>query len=49
MPFNVWFTIRFAPGGHSSFVSFVNSFVHVIMYLYYGLAACGPQMAPYIW
>lgn len=40
---------RFAPGGHSSFCSFVNSFVHVVMYSYYGLAAIGPSMAPYIW
>ena len=45
----VWFTIRFAPGGHSSFCSFVNSFVHVIMYTYYGMAAIGPSMAPFIW
>lgn len=49
MPFNVWFTIRFAPGGHSSFCSFCNSFVHVVMYGYYGLAALGPHMSPYIW
>ncbi|KAI1277766.1 putative protein for very long chain fatty acid elongation [Halotydeus destructor] len=49
MPFNVWFTIRFAPGGHSSFCSFLNSLVHVVMYLYYALAAIGPQMQPYIW
>lgn len=48
MPFNVWFTIRYAPGGHSSFCSFVNSFVHVIMYAYYGLAALGPHMQPYL-
>lgn len=49
MPFNVWFTIRFAPGGHSSFCSFVNSFVHVVMYTYYGLAAIGPHLQPYLW
>ena len=48
MPFNVWFTIRFAPGGHSSFCSFLNSFVHVVMYAYYGLAAIGPQMSKYL-
>lgn len=48
MPFNVWFTIRFAPGGHSSFCSFVNSFVHVVMYSYYGLSALGPHMQKYL-
>jgi hypothetical protein len=48
MPFNVWLTIRFAPGGHSSFCSFLNSAVHVVMYLYYGLAAIGPRMQPYL-
>ena len=26
-----------------------NSFVHVIMYAYYGLSAIGPQMRPYLW
>lgn len=48
MPFNVWFTIRFAPGGHSSFCSIINSAVHVIMYLYYGLSAIGPHMSKYL-
>lgn len=48
MPFNVWFTIRFAPGGHSSFCSIINSAVHVVMYLYYGLSAIGPHMNKYL-
>ena len=26
-----------------------NSFVHVVMYAYYGLSAIGPQMRPYLW
>ena len=26
-----------------------NSFVHVVMYAYYGLSAVGPQMRPYLW
>ena len=27
----------------------INSFVHTIMYLYYGLAAMGPHMQKYLW
>lgn len=36
------------PGGHSTFFAFLNSFVHVLMYLYYGLAAFGPKMQKYL-
>jgi phosphatidylglycerophosphate synthase len=27
----------------------INSFIHVIMYFYYFLAALGPHMQPYLW
>lgn len=27
----------------------INSFIHVIMYGYYGLAALGPHMQKYLW
>ena len=27
----------------------VNSFIHVLMYSYYGLAAMGPNVARYLW
>lgn len=27
----------------------MNSFVHVIMYAYYGLSAMGPQFAKFVW
>lgn len=27
----------------------LNSLIHVIMYSYYGLAACGPHMQKYLW
>lgn len=27
----------------------INSFVHIIMYLYYALAAMGPTVAKYLW
>lgn len=49
MPMSVWWGVKFTPGGHSTFFAFVNSFVHIIMYVYYGLAAIGPQMSPYLW
>lgn len=27
----------------------VNSFVHVVMYTYYGLAGLGPKVQKYLW
>ena len=27
----------------------LNSFIHVIMYIYYGLAGLGPHMQKYLW
>jgi hypothetical protein len=37
------------PGGHESFGALFNSFIHVVMYTYYGLAALGPRVQPYLW
>lgn len=31
------------------FIGLVNTFVHIIMYSYYGLAALGPHMQKYLW
>uniref|UniRef100_A0A2K5CD71 Elongation of very long chain fatty acids protein n=1 Tax=Aotus nancymaae TaxID=37293 RepID=A0A2K5CD71_AOTNA len=36
-------------GGMGSFHAMINSSVHVIMYLYYGLSALGPVAQPYLW
>lgn len=36
-------------GGHSTFFGFLNTFVHIIMYSYYMLAALGPHMQKYLW
>ena len=27
----------------------MNSFVHTVMYAYYGLSSIGPHMRPYLW
>lgn len=40
---------RFFVGGHSTFFGFINTFIHIVMYLYYLLAALGPQIQPYLW
>ncbi|XP_043282339.1 elongation of very long chain fatty acids protein AAEL008004-like isoform X1 [Venturia canescens] len=49
MPMSVWFGVKFTPGGHSSFFGLLNTFVHIIMYSYYLLAAMGPSIQPYLW
>ncbi|XP_070499658.1 very long chain fatty acid elongase 7-like [Chironomus tepperi] len=49
MPFSVWWGVKFMPGGHSTFFGFLNTFVHIVMYTYYMLAAIGPQMQKYLW
>ncbi|XP_050536843.1 elongation of very long chain fatty acids protein-like [Daktulosphaira vitifoliae] len=49
MPMSVWFGVKFTPGGHSTFFGLLNTFVHIIMYTYYMLAAIGPQMQKYLW
>ncbi|KAF7659671.1 hypothetical protein LDENG_00294420 [Lucifuga dentata] len=49
MPWTWWWGVAFAPGGMGSFHAMVNSSVHVIMYLYYGLAAAGPRFHKYLW
>ncbi|XP_012154339.1 very long chain fatty acid elongase 7 [Megachile rotundata] len=49
MPFSVWLGAKFAPGGHSTFFALLNTFVHIIMYFYYMVAAMGPEYQKYIW
>lgn len=36
-------------GGHSTFFSLLNAFVHIIMYFYYMVSAMGPEFQKYIW
>ncbi|XP_065155675.1 very long chain fatty acid elongase AAEL008004-like [Atheta coriaria] len=49
MPMSVWFGVKFTPGGHSMFFGFLNTFVHIVMYTYYMLSACGPSVQKYLW
>ncbi|XP_030760378.1 elongation of very long chain fatty acids protein-like [Sitophilus oryzae] len=49
MPMSVWFGVKFTPGGHSTFFGFINTFVHIVMYFYYFVAALGPQYQKYLW
>ncbi|KAJ8918567.1 hypothetical protein NQ315_013072 [Exocentrus adspersus] len=44
-----WAVVKYYPGGHCTFIGLINSFVHVIMYSYYLLAALGPQVQKFLW
>ncbi|KAK8730146.1 hypothetical protein OTU49_008106 [Cherax quadricarinatus] len=49
MPVCMWYGIRYYSGGHTTLTFLLNSFVHVVMYLYYLLAAMGPRLRPFLW
>ncbi|XP_050706065.1 elongation of very long chain fatty acids protein AAEL008004-like [Eriocheir sinensis] len=49
MPMSVWFGVKFTAGGHSTFFGLVNTFVHIVMYVYYMLSAMGPKYRRFIW
>nr|UZZ64688.1 fatty acid elongase elovl1d [Platychelipus littoralis] len=49
MPLAVWPGLRFVPGGHASFFGLLNTFVHILMYTYYFVAALGPRYQRFIW
>uniref|UniRef100_A0A8C2DL78 Elongation of very long chain fatty acids protein n=1 Tax=Cyprinus carpio TaxID=7962 RepID=A0A8C2DL78_CYPCA len=55
MIFHWWAGVKYVTGGQyvlppSAFlIGLINSFVRVVMYMYYGLAALGPQMHKYLW
>ncbi|GAA6080677.1 ELOVL fatty acid elongase 8b isoform X1, partial [Tachysurus ichikawai] len=49
MIFNWWAGVKYVAGGQSFFIGLLNTFVHIIMYMYYGLAAFGPHMQKYLW
>ena len=49
MPMGTYFGVLFVPGGHGTFYGFLNSFVHIVMYSYYLLAALGPKYQKFLW
>ncbi|KAG5276032.1 hypothetical protein AALO_G00127160 [Alosa alosa] len=49
MIFNWWAGVKYLAGGQSFFIGLLNTFVHIVMYSYYGLAALGPHMQKYLW
>merc|ERR1712150_202043 len=49
MIINWWMAVKWVPVGQSFFVGSINSFVHMLMYTYYALAALGPHMQKYLW
>lgn len=49
MPIAVWWGVKFTPGGHATFFGILNTFVHIVMYTYYLLAAMGPKYQKYLW
>ncbi|XP_018327722.1 elongation of very long chain fatty acids protein AAEL008004 isoform X2 [Agrilus planipennis] len=44
-----WCYLKFLPGEQGIVIGFLNSFVHVIMYAYYLIAALGPKYQKYLW
>ncbi|XP_063724016.1 very long chain fatty acid elongase 4-like [Symsagittifera roscoffensis] len=43
-----WIGVKWVAGGQAFFGSMINSWIHVLMYLYYGLSAIGPHMQKYL-
>lgn len=44
-----WGITKYIAGGQITLIAVFNSFVHIIMYFYYMVAACGPQYQKYLW
>uniref|UniRef100_A0A1I8NPT3 Elongation of very long chain fatty acids protein n=1 Tax=Stomoxys calcitrans TaxID=35570 RepID=A0A1I8NPT3_STOCA len=49
MPLGLYFAVQNFAAGHGTVICFVNSFVHIVMYTYYMLAALGPKIQKYLW
>ncbi|XP_003428006.1 elongation of very long chain fatty acids protein AAEL008004 [Nasonia vitripennis] len=44
-----WCYLKFLPGEQGVVIGFLNSFVHIVMYSYYLIAALGPEYRKYLW
>lgn len=44
-----WLGVKYSAGGLGTFHALINSFVHMVMYSYYAIAAMGPKYQKYIW
>uniref|UniRef100_A0AAG5DP34 Elongation of very long chain fatty acids protein n=1 Tax=Anopheles atroparvus TaxID=41427 RepID=A0AAG5DP34_ANOAO len=44
-----WIGVKWVPSGSTFLPAMVNSFIHVLMYTYYALAALGLHMNRYLW
>lgn len=49
LPLVCWYVAKYAPGAEKLYIGAFNTFVHTIMYSYYGLSALGPWIQPYLW
>lgn len=49
IPINCWLGFKYIPSESVVFFPFVNSFVHCIMYFYYGVSTLGPRFRKYLW
>ncbi|XP_049955822.1 elongation of very long chain fatty acids protein AAEL008004-like [Schistocerca serialis cubense] len=49
MVIGTWIAAKYLPGGHGTFVGFLNTFVHVIMYTYYLMTIVNPEYKKSIW
>ncbi|XP_051525572.1 elongation of very long chain fatty acids protein 4-like [Myxocyprinus asiaticus] len=47
--FNWWTGVKYVAGGQPFFIGLLNTFVHIVMHSYSGLAALGPHMQKYLW
>lgn len=49
VPIDVWVGFKYSPSESACFFPLVNSLVHTLMYMYYGLSTLGPAVRPYLW
>lgn len=44
-----WLHLMYHPTDHFVVVGLLNSFVHVLMYAYYGISSLGPEYQKFVW